>query len=148
MKSFRCKNKSGVALIWAIIVMMVSILIVTGILMMAQVYHKRENTAILETQADYYARSGINIVSSQLTSGAFDDELSSTSTMEFKYVVEITDGEDKIPVNIIIHRNVASYQLNIESTYTNPSNTNITKTVFGRMLKQDGSWVFQGYYVE
>lgn len=158
------KNKKGVAIIWALVAMLVIVLVVTGILMMAQVFNKRENTAVIKTQADYYARSGINIISSQITSGELDEILSKKSDEDGNYnvdqtnstfktsnpinlVVEITDGSEKIPVSIKIERNLASYQLNIQATYTKG---NIEANVYGRMVKKadTGKWVFDGFYVK
>ncbi len=139
------KNKKGVAIIWALVAMLVIVLVVTGILMMAQVFNKRENTAVLETQADYYARSGINIISSQITSGELDTMLNDGSSADIDLVVEITDESEKIPVSIKIERNLASYQLNIQSTYTKG---NIEANVYGRMIKKADKWVFDGFYVK
>lgn len=139
------KNKKGVAIIWALVAMLVIVLVVTGILMMAQVFNKRENTAVLETQADYYARSGINIISSQITSGELDTMLNDGSSTDINLVVEITDGSEKIPVSIKIDRHLASYQLNIQATYTKG---NIEANVYGRMVKKADTWVFDGFYVK
>lgn len=147
--NFKSKNPKGVSLVWAMVVMIVVLLIVTGILMMAQVFNKRENTTILETKADYYARSGINIMSSQIKSGAISEQTDlpqgGDAGSEKSYVVEITDNGDVIPVTVIIKRDKASYQLNLEATYTR---ANVTKTVCGRMSKSAGEWQFDGYYVE
>lgn len=139
------KNKKGVAIIWALVAMLVIVLVVTGILMMAQVFNKRENTAVLETQADYYARSGINIISSQITSGELDTMLNDGSSTDINLVVEITDDSEKIPVSIKIDRHLASYQLNIQATYTKG---NIEANVYGRMVKKADKWDFDGFYVK
>ena len=141
------KNKKGVAIIWALVAMLVIVLVVTGILMMAQVFHNRENTAVIKTQADYYARSGINIISSQITSGELDSMLNDGSSTDINLVVEITDGSEKIPVSIKIERKLASYQLDIQSTYTKG---NIEAIVYGRMVKSEDTskWVFDGFYVK
>lgn len=139
------KNKKGVAIIWALVAMLVIVLVVTGILMMAQVFNKRENTAVLETQADYYARSGINIISSQITSGELDTMLNDGSSTDINLVVEITDDSEKIPVSIKIDRHLASYQLNIQATYTKG---NIEANVYGRIVKKADKWDFDGFYVK
>lgn len=139
------KNKKGVAIIWALVAMLVIVLVVTGILMMAQVFNKRENTAVIKTQADYYARSGINIISSQITSGELDSMLNDGSSTDINLVVEITDGSEKIPVSIKIERKLASYQLNIQATYTKG---NIEANVYGRMVKKSDKWDFDGFYVK
>lgn len=145
MSFIKEKNKKGVAIIWALVAMLVIVLVVTGILMMAQVFNKRENTAVLETQADYYARSGINIISSQITSGELDTMLNDGSSTDINLVIEITDESEKIPVSIKIERKLASYQLNIQATYTKG---NIEATVYGRMVKKADTWVFDGFYVK
>lgn len=139
------KNKKGVAIIWALVAMLVIVLVVTGILMMAQVFNKRENTAVIKTQADYYARSGINIISSQITSGELDSMLNDGSSTDINLVVEITDDSEKIPVSIKIDRHLASYQLNIQATYTKG---NIEANVYGRMVKKADKWDFDGFYVK
>lgn len=139
------KNKKGVAIIWALVAMLVIVLVVTGILMMAQVFNKRENTAVIKTQADYYARSGINIISSQITSGELDSMLNDGSSTYINLVVEITDDSEKIPVSIKIDRHLASYQLNIQATYTKG---NIEANVYGRMVKKADKWDFDGFYVK
>lgn len=145
MSFIKEKNKKGVAIIWALVAMLVIVLVVTGILMMAQVFNKRENTAVLETQADYYARSGINIISSQITSGELDTMLNDGSSTDINLVVEITDDSEKIPVSIKIERKLASYQLNIQATYTKG---NIEANVYGRMVKKADKWDFDGFYVK
>ena len=145
MSFIKEKNKKGVAIIWALVAMLVIVLVVTGILMMAQVFNKRENTAVLETQADYYARSGINIISSQITSGELDTMLNYGSSTDINLVVEITDDSEKIPVSIKIDRHLASYQLNIQATYTKG---NIEANVYGRMVKKADKWDFDGFYVK
>lgn len=162
MSFIKEKNKKGVAIIWALVAMLVIVLVVTGILMMAQVFNKRENTAVIKTQADYYARSGINIISSQITSGELDEILNKKSDNNGNYdidqttgsqanpinlVIEITDGSEKIPVSIKIKRKLASYQLDIQSTYTKG---NIEANVYGRMVKSEDTskWVFDGFYVK
>lgn len=145
MSFIKEKNKKGVAIIWALVAMLVIVLVVTGILMMAQVFNKRENTAVLETQADYYARSGINIISSQITSGELDTMLNDGSSTDINLVVEITDDSEKIPVSIKIDRHLASYQLNIQATYTKG---NIEANVYGRMVKKADKWDFDGFYVK
>lgn len=159
------KNKKGVAIIWALVAMLVIVLVVTGILMMAQVFNKRENTAVIKIQADYYARSGINIISSQITSGELDEILNKKSDNNGNYdidqttgstgsqanpinlVIEITDGSEKIPVSIKIDRTRAYYQLDIQSTYTKG---NIEANVYGRMVKNEDTskWKFDGFYVK
>ena len=147
------KNKKGVALIWAITAFVIVLLVVTGILMMAQVYHKRENTSILKTRADYYARSGINILSSQITSGDIDPAAdimdNSGSPVSYvvepvSYVVEIQDGTEKIDVSVKCSMPKASYQMTMEASY---SIANVSKTVYGRMEKTAGVWKFMGFYV-
>lgn len=164
MSFIKEKNKKGVAIIWALVAMLVIVLVVTGILMMAQVFNKRENTAVIKTQADYYARSGINIISSQITSGELDEILNKKSDEDGNYnvdqtnlifktsnpinlVIEITDGSEKIPVSIKIDRTRAYYQLDIQSTYTKG---NIEANVYGRMVKSEDTskWVFDGFYVK
>ena len=162
MNFIKEKNKKGVAIIWALVAMLVIVLVVTGILMMAQVFNKRENTAVIKIQADYYARSGINIISSQITSGELDEILNKKSDNNGNYdivqttgsqanpinlVIEITDGSEKIPVSIKIDRTRAYYQLDIQSTYTKG---NIEATVYGRMVKSEDTskWVFDGFYVK
>jgi hypothetical protein len=140
------KNKKGVALIWAITAFVIVLLVVTGILMMAQVYHKRENTSILKTRADYYARSGINILSSQITSGDIDPaaDIMTNSGSPVSYVVEIQDGTEKIDVSVKCSMPKASYQMTMEASY---SIANVSKTVYGRMEKTAGVWKFMGFYV-
>lgn len=162
MSFIKEKNKKGVAIIWALVAMLVIVLVVTGILMMAQVFNKRENTAVIKTQADYYARSGINIISSQITSGELDEILNKKSDEDGNYnvdqttgsqanpinlVIEITDESEKIPVSIKIDRTRAYYQLDIQSTYTKG---NIEANVYGRMVKSEDTskWVFDGFYVK
>ncbi len=155
MNFIKEKNKKGVAIIWALVAMLVIVLVVTGILMMAQVFNKRENTAVIKIQADYYARSGINIISSQITSGELDEILNKKSDNNttgsqanpINLVVEITDGSEKIPVSIKIDRTRAYYQLDIQSTYTKG---NIEANVYGRMVKSEDTskWVFDGFYVK
>lgn len=162
MSFIKEKNKKGVAIIWALVAMLVIVLVVTGILMMAQVFNKRENTAVIKTQTDYYARSGINIISSQITSGELDEILNKKSDEDGNYdidqttgsqanpinlVIEITDESEKIPVSIKIDRTRAYYQLDIQSTYTKG---NIEANVYGRMVKSEDTskWVFDGFYVK
>lgn len=147
MSFIKEKNKKGVAIIWALVAMLVIVLVVTGILMMAQVFNKRENTAVIKTQADYYARSGINIISSQITSGELDTMLNDGSSTDINLVIEITDESEKIPVSIKIDRTRAYYQLDIQSTYTKG---NIEATVYGRMVKNEDTskWKFDGFYVK
>lgn len=147
MSFIKEKNKKGVAIIWALVAMLVIVLVVTGILMMAQVFNKRENTAVIKIQADYYARSGINIISSQITSGELDTMLNDGSSTDINLVIEITDESEKIPVSIKIERKLASYQLNIQATYTKG---NIEANVYGRMIKssETNKWVFDGFYVK
>lgn len=147
MSFIKEKNKKGVAIIWALVAMLVIVLVVTGILMMAQVFNKRENTAVIKTQADYYARSGINIISSQITSGELDTMLNDGSSTDINLVIEITDESEKIPVSIKIDRTRAYYQLDIQSTYTKG---NIEANVYGRMVKSEDTskWVFDGFYVK
>jgi hypothetical protein len=114
--------------------------------MMAQVYHKRENTSILKTRADYYARSGINILSSQITSGDIDPaaDIMTNSGSPVSYVVEIQDGTEKIDVSVKCSMPKASYQMTMEASY---SIANVSKTVYGRMEKTAGVWKFMGFYV-
>lgn len=150
------KNQKGVAIIWALVAMLVIVLVVTGILMMAQVFNKRENTSVLETQADYYARSGVNIISAQITSGSFDTQIGKLKydekdknkgeESEFECVVEVTDGDEKIPISVTVKKDKGS-QLDIEATYENTNGT-ISRTVHGKMGRKNGKWAFSGFYVK
>lgn len=141
MKLYKA-NQKGVSIVWAILSFVIILLVVTGVLMTAQVFHKRERNDISQKQADYLARSAIDIFTNQITGNQI--KISEIGDGNI-YAVEINDNEKKYdPIEVKIDK-----KTNFYISYTATAKYGgMTGKLSGSVYKSAGDWAFQGYSLE
>ncbi len=60
------KNEQGAALLWVICALVILTVLLSGFMSIASSYYKEERAVLASKQADYYARSGIELVISEI----------------------------------------------------------------------------------
>lgn len=84
----RTSNYKGVAMIWAVLVILIISLVSAGIILVCQIYYQREKNACNELQAQFYAESAVTIIENDIlnTHGYTDEdgnELTNYSSSEY-----------------------------------------------------------------
>ena len=110
------KSLKGSALMWTVCIMAVSLILITGVLSVAQIYHSRTIDDTKKQQALYSAQSAVSLVSDDLCrtenhtewlNMLWDDNLNKPS--DIKYTIDNLqfDNADMGTVNLIFEWNTA-----------------------------------------
>lgn len=148
------KNEQGAALLWVICALVILTVLLSGFMSIASSYYKEERSTLALKQADYFARSGIELVISEIA-------------VEFEYPE--TEGEEPTVTNSFIPSSVddpLTVSLDLQSSYLDSpctvkielldSNTILLTSsatvgkqrseVMAKLTSEDGyQWTFLGY---
>lgn len=134
------KNEQGSALLWAVCTLLILTLLLAGFMAIATSYYGVESKKLSKTQAEYFARSGIELVSGEMTAD-FGDE-------ENPYIpIADKDVTVKLDLNgtecIVVCTLVTGQQINLQSTVTINGQTAV---ISARVITLDNeNWQFDGY---
>lgn len=131
------KKLKGSALLWAICTLLIFMVIVTGIVSLNQQYVNEEINSYSEKKAEYIARSGIDIIVSEIENGKLDEYLKDTS--EFNIILEMEEG---VSCDITVQNGDKLI------TLVSKSQNGVSKeTVCARLKRSRGKWEFIGYFI-
>ena len=150
-------SRKGVAMLWAVLVMLMVALISSGIVIISRVYYLREQDENYQVQAKLYAESAIELIQSDIVGGSTDyvsnSNNSQTVTVEFPdatnwtcYVTishSVVDTSATDPCNSGIIYLTAKVFRN-----TSGGGTKELSEICAKMEWNDttSTWVFDGYY--
>lgn len=127
------KNLRGSALLWAVCTLLIFMVILTGILSLNKRYLNEEIIGFSKKQAEYYARSAVDVAAKGISDGTIPD---TAKTVELKL-------DDSVTCKVSIERTLGDIELKSSTEYAQSE-----YSVVGLMKKsQSGGWEFTGYTV-
>ncbi|MCD7959501.1 MAG: hypothetical protein LUF89_08530 [Ruminococcus sp.] len=153
-KTSSCK---GVAMLWAVLVMLMVALIASGIIIVSRVYYVREQDENYSVQAQMYAESAIELIQSEIvgnnTTYISNTNNSQTVTVEFpdasNWICTVTISHSAVDVSASDPTQSGIIYLTVKvARNTSGSGTKELSEVCAKMKWSDtaNEWVFDGYY--
>ncbi|MBE6854207.1 MAG: hypothetical protein E7501_00965 [Ruminococcus sp.] len=132
------KRVKGSALLWAVGVLAVMLIVVSGVLALSESYAQAELREIAESQAISYARAGIELTAAEIESGDVHSALIPQKQMEQQIIIEMETGA----CTVTIYHNAAENRLELSASSTVGD---VTETLCAEMTAYGGGFRFDGF---
>lgn len=132
------KRVKGSALLWAVGVLAVMLIVISGVLALSESYAQAELNEIAKTQAMSYARAGIELTAAEIESGGAGSALIPQKQTECQIILEMETAD----CTVTIYHNAEENQLELSAASTVGY---VTETLCAEMSAYGGGFRFDGF---